>query len=201
MLGRGALLGPRGRSVAHPDWSERPAPHGSRTSCRAPYARWVDGVALFFVAALAIVAGALAAQAISRGRTIDRLRELTAAPDGVDVEQRVRQLQDETEAAQWEQGQVQRDLAYLADLVGVGIIHLTDDMRVDVANTAAHVFLGRPPGTLRDKTAMEAFVDARIEAVAETANQTGAATAEINLPERGNDTLTVCARRSPVRGI
>ena len=37
--------------------------------------------------------------------------------------------------------------------------------------------------------------------MAETANQTGAATAEINLPERGNDTLTVRARRSPVRGI
>src|SRR5204863_118267 len=131
-----------------------------------------------------------------------------AGPSGLNVkgpddplEVGVRQLQDETEAAQWEQGQVQRDLAYLADLVGVGIIHLTDDMRVDVANTAAHVFLGRPPGTLRDKTAMEAFVDARIEAVAETANQTGAATAEINLPERGNDTLTVRARRSPVRGI
>jgi two-component system phosphate regulon sensor histidine kinase PhoR len=158
-------------------------------------------VALLFVAALAIAAGVLGAQAVSRGRALERLRELTSAPEGVDVEQRVRQLQDQTEAARWEASQVERDLAYLADLVGVGIVHLSDDMRVDVANTAAHVFLGRPPGSLRDKTAMEAFVDARIEAVAEAANETGAATAEVMLPDGGNETLTVRARRSPVRGI
>src|SRR5947207_3371546 len=173
----------------------------STSDASRPYPHPMDAVALAFLAVLAVAAGVLGAIALSRGRELDRLRELTSAPEGVAIEQRVRALQDEAAAATWEAAQVNRDLAYLADLIGVGIVHLTDDMRVDVANTAAHVFLGRTPGSLKDRTAMEAFVDARIEAVAEAANETGAANAEVGIAEGKGETLIVRARRSPVRGI
>ena len=60
-------------------------------------------------------------------------------------------------------------LFYLADLIGVGIVRLTDDLRVEVANTAAHAFLERRPGEMPGRTAMEALGDHRIEALAREA--------------------------------
>jgi two-component system phosphate regulon sensor histidine kinase PhoR len=99
-----------------------------------------------------------------------------------------------------------RDLSYLADLVGVGIVRLTDDLRVEVANTAAHVFLGREPGSMTGRTAMEALGDHRIEAIARDARDGGAASGEVTLQsglgERlDGGTLVVRARRSPILGV
>jgi len=113
----------------------------------------------------------------------------------------VRRLRRRAEGAEYALGQRLRDLAYLADLIGVGIVRLTDDLRVEVANTAAHVFLERRPGEMLGRTAMEALGDHRVEALAREASERGTASGEVTLREPDGPTLIVRARRSPILGI
>ena len=90
-----------------------------------------------------------------------------------------------------------RELDILVELVGVGVVHLTDDLRVDAANGLAHRYLGRAPGTMRDRSALEAFVDARIEAVAVAAlTDRGMVSAEIASADADGPRLVVRARRA-----
>ena len=49
--------------------------------------------------------------------------------------------------------------------MGVGILRLDDGLRIELANTAAHLLLGRTPGSIVGLSTMEAFVDARVEEV------------------------------------
>ena len=51
--------------------------------------------------------------------------------------------------------------------MGVGIVRLDDGGNVELANAAAHILLRRAPGTLRGRTALETFVDARVEELVE----------------------------------
>lgn len=156
------------------------------------------GIVAGVVAVVAVVAIGIAA---ARGRTLADIRSVAGGLDGADLVSVVGGLRSQSEAAVQEASQATRDLSQLADLIGVGIVHLSEDMRVDMANTTAHVFLKRAPGTLRDRTAMEAFVDARVEAVVETASQVGIGSAELTMPDAPGETLTIRALRSPVRGI
>ena len=110
-------------------------------------------------------------------------------------------LRRRAEAAEFALGQRLRDLAYLADLIGVGIIRLTDDLHVEVANTAAHVFLGREARSMIGRTAIEAFLDHRIEEIARAAAERGSASGEVVLGEADGPTLVIRARRSPILGI
>lgn len=155
--------------------------------------------------ALAVVAGL----AISRGRTLDEARDALAAAlpndaeraPGDDVADDIGRLRRRAEAAEFGLAQRLRDLAYLADLVGVGIVRLTDDLRVEVANTAAHVFLGKPAGSMVGRTAIEALGDHRIEGVAAEARESGSATDEVAPQGPDGPRLVVRARRSPILGI
>jgi two-component system phosphate regulon sensor histidine kinase PhoR len=171
----------------------------------------MDALVIGFIIIQAVALGAAIALAIVRGRAIGRLRELLAPssedpraatdPDEVDVEQEVRALVDRTRSAEWEASQVERDRGSLLDIIGVGIVRLEDDLLVDVANASAHQFLGRQPGSLIGRSAIEAFIDPVIESVAETARETGAAGGELTLRRDDGPTLLVRARRSPVRGV
>ena len=191
-----------------------------------------------FVALQAIVLAIAVGVAWSRGRTIDAidesLREADAtAPEAAagarpdeDLTDRLRRLRRRAEAAEFGLEQRLRDLAYLADLVGVGIVRLNDDLRVEVANTAAHVFLRREPETMLGRTAIEAFGDHRVEAIAQGAREAGWASGEVTLGDGGGEphsggggaatgapaaklgatggpggTLVVRARRSPILGV
>jgi len=176
--------------------------------CDAPS---VDTLVLGFIIVQALLLGAAIGLAIVRGRALGRVRELVASgdgdpsgpidSDGVDIEQAVRALLDRTRTAEWQTGQVARDRAALLDIIGVGIVRLDDTLVVDVANTAAHEFLGRASSTLIGRTAIEAFIDPTIESVAATARETGSATGELTLRRDDGPTLIVRARRSPVRGV
>jgi two-component system phosphate regulon sensor histidine kinase PhoR len=189
--------------------------------CDAPA---VDGLVIAFIAAQAIVLAIALAIAISRGRTLedldDALREAEAAvlassPTGTptarsvgaadeDLTDRLRRLRRRAEAAEFGLAQRQRDLAYLADLVGVGIVRLSDDLRVEVANTAAHVFLRREPGTMIGRTAIEALGDHRVEGIARGAREAGWSSGEVSLTDQPGSTgatLVVRARRSPILGV
>ncbi len=179
-------------------------------------ARRVDGVVIAFVALQAIALAIALGIAWSRGRALDALRESlrsadrsTSGPEprpGDDEEaltDQLRRLRRRAEAAEFGLEQRLRDLAYLADLVGVGIVRLTDDLRIEVANTAAHVFLRREPGSMLGRTAIEALGDHRVEAIAQGAREVGWSSGEITLTEAGGTgaTLVVRARRSPILGV
>jgi two-component system phosphate regulon sensor histidine kinase PhoR len=172
----------------------------------------VDWLVIGFVALQAIVIAILAAMALSRGRVIDgvadALRETLppASPDvgradGDELVDEVQRMRHRAEGAEYALGQRLRDLAYLADLIGVGIVRLTDDLRVEVANTAAHVFLERKPGEMLGRTAMEALGDHRVEALARDAAERGTASGEVALHGPDGTTLVIRARRSPILGI
>ena len=169
----------------------------------------MDALVIGFIIVQAVVLGAAIALAIVRGRAIGRLRELLAPEeppepadaDGVDVEQAVRALLGRTRTAEWDTSQVVRDRGSLLDIIGVGIVRLDDDLLVEVANASAHQFLGRQAGSLIGRSAIEAFIDPAIEAVAETARESGAASGELTLRRDDGPTLLVRARRSPVRGV
>ena len=169
----------------------------------------MDPVALLALALMAVALAAVGAVAISRGRTLDAARDALAAalPDeaertpGDDVADDIARLRRRAEAAEFGLAQRLRDLAYLADLVGVGIVRLTDDLRVEVANTAAHVYLGRAPGSMVGRTAIEALGDHRIEAVAAEARESGSATDEVAPQGPDGPRLIVRARRSPILGV
>ncbi|HEX5149554.1 MAG TPA: ATP-binding protein [Candidatus Limnocylindrales bacterium] len=169
----------------------------------------MDWLVIGFVGLQAVLIAILAAVALSRGRTLDgvagaardRDRGATPAPGGEDLVDGVVRLRRRAEDAEFALGQRLRDLAYLADLIGVGVIRLTDDLRVEVANTAAHVFLEREAGSMLGRTAIEALLDHRIEAIARDAAEHGTASGEVVLREPDGPTLVIRARRSPILGI
>jgi two-component system phosphate regulon sensor histidine kinase PhoR len=162
----------------------------------------VDWIIIGFIALEAIVIALVLAQSLSRGRQLDEIREVAGGDDSrSEAVAPVRRLIERADAADWELEQQRRDTAYLADLIGVGIVHVDDTLRVDLGNTAAHVFLDRAPRSMIGRTTIEAFVDGRIEDIVRDALETGAATGEV--PVRGGDgqSLVIRARRSPVRGV
>jgi two-component system phosphate regulon sensor histidine kinase PhoR len=187
----------------------------------------MDGLVLAFVAIQAIALAVALGVAWSRGRALEAvdesLREAEAGPGGPpgrpvpvdgrpqtgedELTDRLRRLRRRAEAAEFGLEQRLRDLAYLADLVGVGIVRLSDDLRVEVANTAAHVFLHREPNSMVGRTAIEALGDHRVEAIARQAREGGWASGEVSLAdqpeaaERPGTTLVVRARRSPILGV
>jgi two-component system, OmpR family, phosphate regulon sensor histidine kinase PhoR len=162
----------------------------------------VDWAVLAFIAVEAIAIAIILAQSLSRGRQLDEVREIAAGGEPSDeAVAPVRRLAERAEAADWELEQQRRDTAYLADLIGVGIVHIDDELRVDLANTAAHVFLDRSLGSMIGRTAIEAFVDRRVEEIVRDAREAGAATGEVIVRSGDGQSLVVRARRSPVRGV
>ncbi len=163
-------------------------------------------MAVGFIVVQALLLGLALSVALARGRALGRLRELLAEASGtaahaVDPEQEVRATLDRTRAAEWRLDQVVGDRVGLLEIIGVGIVRLDDALVVDVANAAAHAFLGRPAGSLVGRTAIEAFIDPTIEGIARTARESGAANGECTLRHADGPTLLIRARRSPVSGI
>jgi two-component system phosphate regulon sensor histidine kinase PhoR len=113
----------------------------------------------------------------------------------------VRQLRHRLDAVEFELDQQVRNAAYLADLMGVGIVWLDERGVVEIANAAARGLLGSSAGPLRGRTAIEAFVDRRVEELISTARETGAASGEFRPGGADGPILIIRARRSPVRGV
>jgi two-component system phosphate regulon sensor histidine kinase PhoR len=161
----------------------------------------MEPIGLLFLAAVAILGAVALALALSRGASLDRLRETLGLPPGGEVEAAVRAVLDERERARWEATQHGLDLAYVADLVAVGLLRFEDDLVVRLANRAAHAMLGWRPGDLAGRTAIEAFRDHHLEAVVREARENGFGEAEWAAPDPAARTLVVHARRSPTAGI
>jgi two-component system phosphate regulon sensor histidine kinase PhoR len=161
----------------------------------------MEPVEILFIVALVTLLGWTLAQAISRGRMLDSLREATGASDSEDIEKRVREALEEAEDARWNSEQTGHDRDYLTELLTAGVVRLRDDLTVAFANGAAHVMLERRPGSMAGRSALEAFVDARIESIARAAMEFGSANGELTVRSRSGATVTVRARRSPVSGV
>jgi two-component system, OmpR family, phosphate regulon sensor histidine kinase PhoR len=160
----------------------------------------VDQPALLIIAALGVVAGAAILVALLRDRTIDALRDIISAPPQSDIEAAARDLREARDRARRDADGRTEDLGHLINLVGTGIVRLSDDLVVQLANEAAHAFLDRPRGSLVGLTAIEAFGDHRIEAIAQRARDVGWANDEVSR-EATSQTLAVRARRSPTEGF
>jgi two-component system phosphate regulon sensor histidine kinase PhoR len=132
---------------------------------------------------------------------LERLQEATGASDADDVERRVRMAIEQAEDARWHAEQTAHDTDYLTELLTAGVVRLRDDLTVEFANGAAHVMLERRPGSMVGRSALEAFVDTRIEDVARTAMEYGSANGEVTVRSSSGATVTVRARRSPVSGV
>ena len=161
----------------------------------------MEPVSLAFIVALALLAAAALGLALTRGASLARIRETLGVAPGANAEAAVRAAVDERDRARWDATQGDLDLAYLADLVGVGVLRLGDDLIVRLANRAAHALLARPTGGLAGRTAIEAFADHRLEDVVKRARETGFGEAETAGRDPAARTLVVRARRSPVEGI
>jgi two-component system phosphate regulon sensor histidine kinase PhoR len=161
----------------------------------------VDAIEILFIAGLATLLGLFLAVATSRGRALERLQDATGASDAEDVERKVRAALDEADDARWNAEQTSHDTQYLTDLLTAGVVRLRDDLTVEFANGAAHVLLGRRPGSMIGRSALEAFVDTRIEDLARTAMELGSANGELTVRSAAGLTVTVRARRSPVSGV
>jgi two-component system phosphate regulon sensor histidine kinase PhoR len=161
----------------------------------------VEPISLAFIAGLVVLGAIALAIALSRGASIARIREALGVDPDADPEAAVRGLLDERDRARWEANQSALDLAYLADLVGVGVVHVSDELTVRLANRAAHAMLERPPGELVGRTAIEAFADHRLERAVADAREGGFGEAEAIGHDPAARTLVLRARRSPVEGI
>ena len=160
---------------------------------------FVDALTVVFMSLLGLMAGACLVVAVTRGRSLERLREvLQAGPQG-DVEAAARAAVDSRQSGAWEARRSQDELSQVVNLVGSGIVRLDDRMVVVLANGVAHSFLGRTPGGLVGLSAMEAFGDHRIESIALKAREVGWAGGEVI--RTGGQTIVVRARRSPTDGF
>jgi two-component system phosphate regulon sensor histidine kinase PhoR len=152
----------------------------------------VDPVVLVAIIALVGAAFVLGAGLQRRG-----IRHAAAAPaDGrvaaVTAHAGMEDASAEARAAAWV-----RDVGVLVDLVGIGVIRVSDDLVVVSANDTAARLLARRSGSLPGRSVMEASTDHRLEEVVRTALQTGSAVGEMTIRTADAPTLLVRARRMP----
>lgn len=148
-------------------------------------------VAIVAALALALLfAGRLARE---RGRELERIRGLLGSDPKTDPTLRIRELLEAAEPARIER--IAADMAALADALPVGVLRLDEARRVVFANAPAHRILSRSPGSLVGRTAMEVFVDPRIEAVV-----AGGGPIELTVRDGEPRIVRLAARPSAVRG-
>jgi two-component system, OmpR family, phosphate regulon sensor histidine kinase PhoR len=162
----------------------------------------VDWAAIAVIGALAILLAVAVAVVLARGRELGTIRELTQG-NGTDehVAVGVRRLRERLRTTELELNQQIGNESYFADLMGVGIIRFDESLRIEAANLDAHVLLRRAPESMVGRSAMEAFVDTRFEAMLTAARDTGSASGEFRFRGQDGPVLIVRARRSPVRGV
>ena len=170
----------------------------------------MDWIFVAFVGLLAVALAFAVGLAIDRDRQLEAARDAVVrgaspstedAPPGTDLPTLVRRLRERLDASEFELDQQVRNASYLADVMGVGILRLDDRRRVELANAAAHILLRRAPGSITGRTALETFVDSRVEELIVTAGETGSASGEFRLSGADGPTLIIRARRSPVTGV
>jgi two-component system phosphate regulon sensor histidine kinase PhoR len=166
----------------------------------------VDPLVIAFIAIETLLLAALASAALSRGNQLDEIWErlhghVARRVRGDDPAEAVRRLVAALDTAERELERQRGDLAQLAELLAAGIVRLDDFGRVEAANTAAHRLLGRSPDSLPGRTVLEAFMDTRIEALANAAIEAGSASGEVATRDPNGPTLVIGAHRAATGGL
>ncbi len=154
-----------------------------------------------FLSVMAVLLAIAVGVALARGRIIDRLREELEVPTESGLEPAVRATRDELAAARFRGRQSDEDLVQVIDQLEAGVVRMDDRLKVTMANRAARWLLGQPSSDLIGRSAMEVFVDHRVEQLARTALEQGSATGEVVLHESAERHLVVRARRAATGGI
>ncbi len=144
----------------------------------------IGALAALGAAAVLLLASLLQRHGGSRGRTDG------GATAAADAEARAM-------AAESRAGAALRDVEVLVDLVGVGVARVAPDLSVTAANQAAHGLLGRRPGAMQGRSALEAFTDHRVEEIVRTALDAGSAVGELTVRTHEAPTILARARRTP----
>jgi two-component system phosphate regulon sensor histidine kinase PhoR len=152
----------------------------------------VDPVVLVAIVALGGAALVLAVGLQRRG-----VRRAAAAPAEGPVAAVTAHAGREESSAEARAAAWVRDVGVLVDLVGIGVIRVSDDLVVVSANDTAARLLARRSGSLPGRSVMEASTDHRLEEVVRTALQTGSAVGEMTIRTADAPTLLVRARRMP----
>jgi two-component system, OmpR family, phosphate regulon sensor histidine kinase PhoR len=160
----------------------------------------VESILVGLTLLAAAVAVACFGLAVLRGRRLAELRQVAGSAADDALPTAVRAQIDARDQAEIQRDQARGDLAYLADLLTVGVLRLDDDLRVAAANAAAHLFLGRERGTLVGARLGGSEHEDELVAIVRRAAEAGFASGEIVVGE-DERTLMARGRRSPHRGI
>jgi two-component system phosphate regulon sensor histidine kinase PhoR len=119
-----------------------------------------------------------------------------------DVERaRTAEARDRADLAAVHAARAHADLEEVVERVGVGVIRLSDDLAVEIANDAALAALGRDRQRVVGRPAFEAFADQRIVDLVTTVRSTMPVTIEIGRDGPDGTTIAARASRSPAGGI
>jgi len=150
----------------------------------------MDPVVVAAIVALAAAALLLAVGLQRRGPPAAMVERARAGTDAAQATARAAEAEER--AAAWVQ-----DVGVLVDLVGIGVIRVTDDLTVTTANEAAARLLSRRGANLPGRSVIEIATDHRLEEIVRTALQTGAGAGELTIRTPEAPTLLVRARRMP----
>jgi two-component system phosphate regulon sensor histidine kinase PhoR len=113
----------------------------------------------------------------------------------------IRRLRSAADQHDQEIAQGGAEQASLLQALGSGVLRVDGGLRVVTANPAAHMLLGRTPGTLVGRSVMEAFLDGQVESMAHAALSQGTARSELRRADADGPTLTVLGRRAHGGGL
>jgi two-component system phosphate regulon sensor histidine kinase PhoR len=126
---------------------------------------------------------------------------LGATPDGPSIQRATERITAALDAARQQLGRTRTDDEILADVLPLGAVRVDDGMRIAFASPIAHTLLERPAGGLVGRTIIEAFVDARVEAVIRSAADGGSSSTEYPFGGPTGRKLAVRSRRSPTGAL
>jgi len=158
-------------------------------------------VEILLLTALGLAVAVVVTARLARRRVTGTLRrELGAAP-GDDFGRVIRELRSDAAEARTDSTRAREDLGQIGELLETGVVHIAADLRVTSANRAAHWLLGQRAGSLVGRSAMEAFVDHRMEGLVRTATRTGATSTELATLGGSDRIVLVRARQATTGGI
>lgn len=158
-------------------------------------------IALLSIAvAVAVVAGVGVALALRRARRLAALRRIVGVARDDALPDAVRALAEARSDAESGRDRAVADLAGLADLLSIGILRLGPQLEVELANEAAHHFLGHEPGGLIGRSITTTVAEGELERLVRRAAGGRAASGEWESQDPPR-TLVGRARRATTDGL
>ena len=148
----------------------------------------MDPVALAAGAALGAAALILAVGLQRRGPSAAMVERARVGTEAAGAAARAAEAEERAAASV-------RDVGVLVDLVGIGVIRVSDDLTVTSANETAARLLARRAAGLPGRSVMEVSTDHRLEEIVRSALQTGAAAGELTIRTPDAPTILVRAHR------